>query len=261
MKIVLFGSGNVAWNLANILSVKGHKIVQIVGRNYDQTEKLASIYNCDFTTNIDSVNNNADLYVIAVNDDSIATIVNSVNFNSKLVVHTSGSVSVNVFKSRAANYGVLYPLQTFSKNKMVEFADIPICIEANNESNLHILSKLANQISNSIYEINSAQREILHLSAVFASNFVNHMYAISSKLLNDNNLYMEMLLPLIKETYLKITKFTALECQTGPAKRNDKIILDKHIDLLKNNPEIQTIYKIITNHIIEIGKINNDDKE
>jgi len=151
------------------------------------------------------------------------------------------------------NCGVFYPLQTFSKNQKINFKDVPICIEANNKKTLNILSNLAKSVSNNIYFTNSEQRKSLHLAAVFACNFTNHLYSISENILKKENIDFEILKPLIIETANKIKNHSPLEMQTGPAIRNDKEIIKEHLKLLKRNKTEQNIYKLLTENIIKIS--------
>jgi len=165
------------------------------------------------------------------------------------VVHTAGSVAQNVFKNYSKNYGVFYPFQTFSKNKEVNFSEIPICIEANNEKFENKLINLAKKLSENVYKMNSEQRKYLHIAGVFANNFTNHMYYIASEILKQKNIDAEIINPLIKETANKLEKLSAYNAQTGPALRNDTESIKKHLNLLSSQPEFMEIYKLISKDI------------
>lgn len=164
-----------------------------------------------------------------------------------LVVHTSGSVTLKALDS-CKRAGVFYPLQTFSKNKELDYSQIPFCLEANNPSDLQLLKKMANSISGKAYEITSEQRKKLHLSAVFVCNFVNHLYSIGEEICRENNIPFEILQPLIKETADKVKDSSPSEVQTGPAIRNDRSTIDAHLKLLSSS-ENKEIYQLITTAI------------
>jgi predicted short-subunit dehydrogenase-like oxidoreductase (DUF2520 family) len=161
---------------------------------------------------------------------------------------------MNILDGFSSNYGVFYPLQTFSKSRKVDFSDIPICIEANHPSNLMKLEELGQKISNTVSQINSEERKTLHLAAVFTNNFVNHFYAIGAEILQAKKLDFELLKPLIRETAAKIEALDPVEAQTGPAKRNDQTIIGLHLKMLRNKPEYQKIYSFVTESIFQVHK-------
>ncbi|NOZ45367.1 MAG: DUF2520 domain-containing protein [Chlorobi bacterium] len=253
MKIVLFGSGNVAYNLAFALKENKHNIIQIIGRTEESTQNLAKKVDAAYALTYTKLIKKADIYFLAVNDDSIANIVKQDIFNNKLVVHLSGSISINVFKNKVKNYGVFYPLQTFSKNKLLQFKNIPICIEANTTGNLNKLKDLAGtgSLTDSIFTLNSIQRKKIHIAAVFASNFVNHMYTISKKYLSNNSIDFEILKPLIEQTTQKVMEQEPEKSQTGPAIRKDMKVIKSHLALLEDKPFEYEIYKILSEHIMK----------
>ncbi len=246
IKIVLIGSGNLAYHLIKqILLCEELTLVQVVARH----PKTISDFLSDVSVIADvSQIAEADLYIIAVSDSVIETISASLPFNNQLVVHTSGSQSIEVLSAKNRR-GVLYPLQTFSKNKTVNFNELPFCIEAENEKDSQLLERITALFTAKFYHINSQQRLALHVSAVFASNFVNHLYQISEKICDDNQVPFELLHPLITETASKIKTLSPLEAQTGPAVRRDISILEKHISFLHKNKTAHSIYKLITDSI------------
>jgi len=245
----MLGSGNVATHLSLALINAGHKIIQIYSRNIENAKVLAQKCDAIPIDDIPLLKNNSDLYIIAISDNAIADLVSKVDFNNKKVVHTAGSVSFNIFPKSITNSGVFYPFQTFSKKRELQFLDIPICIEANNADFEKFLINLANQLSDKVLKINSEQRKYLHLSGVFACNFVNHLYHIAGNLLSENNMDAELLIPLIRETSAKMKQLSPFEAQTGPAVRNDKESINKHLDLLSSSPEYQQIYKLISDDV------------
>ena len=224
--VLIVGSGNVAYHLYNaFLKVNTIDVTQINSR------KLVDIPAADVT-------------IIAVSDDAIAEV--SSKINNSFVVHTSGSFAMNGLKT-PYNQGVFYMLQTFSKNKEIHFSDVPFCLEAENEKDYQLLEYLAKSIGKKIYPINSEQRKIIHVSAVFVNNFTNHLYKIGNDICKENNVPFEILQPLIKETSEKIKELSPEKAQTGPAIRNDKKTIKNHLNLLNINQ--QKIYKILTKSI------------
>jgi predicted short-subunit dehydrogenase-like oxidoreductase (DUF2520 family) len=171
------------------------------------------------------------------------------------VIHTAGSLAMDVLSPFTSRYGVFYPLQTFSKNKRVDFSKIPVFIESNNEIDLQIIKSLAESISDTVYEASSTQRQNLHLAAVFACNFVNHFYAIAADWVEKTDFPFHVLLPLIVETAEKIHYLTPREAQTGPAIRYDRKVIEKQLDLLKTDKTTQQLYKLMSEHIYKYDKI------
>lgn len=248
MKVVCIGSGNVATHLANALKAKGVNLIQVWSRDLTNASELAKTINAAATSNLDEIDRSADLYIIAVKDDAIPTISESLKDVNGLVAHTSGATAIDTLTAHR-NYGVLYPLQTFSKAKSIDFVNVPLCIEANNADSLELLKKVANKLSSPVYEVNSEKRKILHLAAVFACNFVNHLYVLSDKVVEHFGLDFEMLKPLIMETALKVQTELPINVQTGPAVRNDEQTMIKHQDLLSDMPELKEIYQTLSKSI------------
>lgn len=247
-KITIIGSGNVATILSKVFVNKGFSINQVFSKSKINAEilikKLASNQQIKATDNIAEIDDISDIYIVCVKDDAIATVVNQFLFKDKLIVHTSGSVDITVFNG-FNQFGVFYPLQTFSKDKNTDFANVPFCIEGNTNQTTQLLIDLATSISNKVYEINSEQRKTLHLAAVFACNFTNYMYSIAEEITTKNNINFEVLKPLIQETAKKIEFQLPKEAQTGPAKRKDQQTIAKHLAMLENNPN-KELYQLIT---------------
>lgn len=244
IKLVILGGGNLAIHLANVmLKTADVSLVQIYNRSISaiqQFEKQVAI------TDDYKKLKKADLYIICVSDNAIETISSKITSGNSLVVHTSGSTAMSVLKSHK-RYGVFYPLQTFSKKRRVNFSKVPICLESNNSDDLKLLTKLASKISKSTYFINSEQREQLHTAAVFVNNFVNHLYHIGNEICTEHNVEPNILQPLIEETAKKAARFSPYEAQTGPARRGDKITIEKHLKKLSKNQE--EIYKLLSHSI------------
>ncbi len=248
---VIVGAGNVAWHLGEALKAKNISILQIAGRTGNQTMKLAQSLHAECTLDVTKINVNADLYIIAVSDDAIADIAQQLCLENQLVVHTAGSVPMSVFHGQFNNYGVFYPLQTFSRSREIHFHEIPLCIEANNQDNLDKLFRLAELISCKVLSLNSEKRSILHLAAVFACNFTNHMYSIAAQILKRNNIDFSMLHPLIIETAMKAASMKPLNAQTGPAVRNNRNLMDKHLKMLEKDPDLRELYLLLSENILK----------
>lgn len=254
IKAVIIGAGNVGTHLAIALKNEGVQILQIVSKTMKSAVELASRMECSFTTDLREINTNADIYIVCVTDNAIIPVLRQLQIGNKFIVHTSGSMGIEVFYDVAQNYGVVYPMQTFSKFKDINYAEIPLFIEANTPENEQMLFNFVKKISPHVQVINSQQRCMLHICAVFANNFSNHMCTIAEMLMKENQLKFETFKPLLRETFEKITKYSPSISQTGPAMRNDVHVVQKHIDLLANHPEIQQIYKCMSENIIEMHK-------
>ena len=254
LNIVIYGTGNVAYHLVRAFKKIG-QTVWLTGRNESKVSHLANALDAKVIDGSKGYEN-LDIVILAVSDTAISEIISNEDFGNSLVVHTSGSVAMNEL-APLADHGVFYPLQTFSKDREVDFSEIPIFIEANTPENLEILKNLGQQLSNKVEECSSEQRKILHLAAVFACNFSNHLYAIAEQILEDHGLEFDSIAPLIKETALKAIDRKPKNAQTGPALRNDKNTLEKHLRLLENQPEFQKIYSFVSESILKFGNGNN----
>ncbi|UCD60549.1 MAG: DUF2520 domain-containing protein [Flavobacteriaceae bacterium] len=245
LSIVLIGTGNVAQQFyAAMSNTKGLKIIQVIGRN---KKKLSPFKNCPKTATDYKYLLNADIYIIAVNDDSIATVSQYFKNKPGLVVHTSGSMPLSILPE-SVRRGVFYPLQTISKERKIDLTEVPICIEAEKIEDYDILRELANTISAQVQIITSEQRKLVHLAAVFVNNFTNHLYHIGNELCNETGVPFTILNQLILETAKKATQMPVVNAQTGPAVRNDKLTMKKHLELL-NNEGYREIYSVLSNSI------------
>jgi predicted short-subunit dehydrogenase-like oxidoreductase (DUF2520 family) len=251
LNIVIIGTGNVSHHLCRAIeNSKALNLLQLFGR----IEKLPQNFNQKivYTNNLEELKK-ADFYIICVSDDAILEISNKLIFKNSIIVHTSGSTRLDIL-SKHKNYGVLYPLQTFSKNKELSFENIPIIIEANSKKVLNEIKKISLQLSKNVIVCNSDQRTLIHISAVFSNNFGNYMNVISENILKSQNIDPQILKPLIQETCDKLKHLTAKKSQTGPAFRNDQITIKKHLNLLKGS-KYENIYKSIST---EITKLNDE---
>lgn len=250
IKVVLIGSGNVAHHLIKAFAKSATiDVLQVFSR-----QKNAAIRLLDSDKITDNFNDlaQADLYIIAVSDDAIATVSSQLPFKNRLVVHTSGSVSLEALDKKNRR-GIFYPLQTFSKKAEIDFSQIPIFLESENETDFELLEKVAEVISDKVYKIDSTQRKALHVSAVFINNFVNHLCQIGQEICVENKVPFDVLKPLILETANKVMTLMPKEAQTGPAFRNDKQTIASHLDFLLDENQ-KNIYKILTQSIQNNGK-------
>lgn len=257
MKIVLIGAGNLATHLGKALHAAGHDMVQVFSRTMQSAETLASLLDAEPLTDMAQVRDDADVYIFSVKDSALEQLISQLcGGEKKVFLHTAGSMPMSVFRGKALHYGVLYPMQTFSKQREVDFSIIPCFIEANDEFALKQIEGLAGQISHRVYQLSSEDRKYLHLSAVFACNFANHCYAASQELLQQHGIPFDVMLPLIDETAAKVHGMTPKEAQTGPAVRSDENVIGKQIQLLENQPYFQKIYDCMSKSIHELESEN-----
>ena len=254
---VFIGSGNVATHLAHAMQDSGVSIRQVFSRRIENARRLADTVNCNAIDDIEALDPDADIYVLAVADDAIEPLISSFPFKNRLIVHTSGSTDMDVLKTGSDLYGVLYPLQTFSRDVPVDFSKVPLCLEVSDSSLSEPLENFANRLSDHVQWVSSEKRRILHLAAVFACNFVNHMYAQAAGILDNHGLDFAILRPLIEETARKAMRRDPREVQTGPAKRNDTKIMESHRRMLKDHPNLKKMYDFISNSILS-QKNHND---
>lgn len=252
MNIFLIGSGNIATQLGSIFKKKGHKIVFVYSPTLSHAARLGKELKCKYgNDNKSIVNHPADVYLIAVKDDAIKAVVNKMPaLKDQLVVHTSGATDIDVLKKKFKNCGALWQVQTISLLKNTKPIPVPVVIEASNKEAEKKLKQLAAAISNKIYSLNSKQRRVLHLGAVFVNNFPNHLYTIAQSLLQKHKLPYEIFHPLILTTAQNGILNPAL-AQTGPAKRNDKVTMNAHKKLLRKGNHL-AIYKALSKSITEL---------
>lgn len=245
LKVVIIGSGNVARHL--IRAFGNSASVEVAGVFARHPEKLYDLLTADKIT--DSYNNlpEGDAYIIAVSDDAVSAVAAQLPFEGRLVVHTSGSVDMQQGDAKNRR-GVFYPLQTFSKNRPVDFTKVPFCLEAEHESDYAMLEHLASALSHLHYRIDSGQRQALHVAAVFVNNFTNHLYTIGNDICKENSMPFEILKPLISETAAKVQDLQPLQAQTGPAVRHDSKTIERHLAFLTNDNQ-KNIYQILTQSI------------
>jgi predicted short-subunit dehydrogenase-like oxidoreductase (DUF2520 family) len=260
MRITIIGSGNVATHLATAFKNVGHHIVQIYSRDLQNAALLAYHVKAEPIDDLQNINHETDLFVIAVKDDAIGIVAEQLARHQKLMAHTSGAVDLYTLLAFSDHAGVFYPLQTFSKTKEVDFRNVPLCIEGADEDITRELERIAQNISNKVYRVNSGQRKVLHLAAVFANNFPNYLYTIAQRILAKKELDFDLLRPLILETAQKVQEGLPTAMQTGPAARQDETTMNNHLHLLRNDPDLQELYKLLSQGIIKLDITAQRDK-
>jgi len=251
LNFVFIGAGNLATHLSQAIVKSGNNLLQVYSRTESSAKELAEKLNTSYTTSLNEINIDADIYFVALADSAFSEILPQINFQNKLVVHCSGSLPLSVLEKYSANFGVFYPLQTFSKQREVNFAEIPVFIEANSKENEAVLFQIGRQVSNSVTILNSEKRKYLHIAAVFACNFVNHFYTISAEILKEKEIPFDVLKPLILETAKKVQEIEPVKAQTGPAVRFDENIISSHLEELKGVRNFAELYKSISKSIFE----------
>jgi len=241
MNVVLLGSGNTAMVLAKMIKTAGHSVLQVWSRSYDHAEELATRVAATATDSLNDLNLQADLYIVAVSDKAIPEIASKLNVHKKLVVHTAGSVSKDVFKKTSANYGVLYPLQSLRK-EMIILPPVPFLVDGNTDEVVTLLHDFALSISDHVQVATDETRMQMHLAAVMVSNFTNHLYALTEDYCKDRHLDFSLLHPLIIEVACRLTQGNAVDMQTGPARRGDEETINKHLLLLEIDKHLQDLY-------------------
>lgn len=258
MRIVIIGSGNVATNLAKTLC-RSHKIEQIYSRTKANAEALAAEVGCDkYTDSLTEVTSYADLYIISVRDDAIASVVAGIPDNGALWVHTSGSKPMEIFQGQRKAYGVFYPMQSFSKQIETDFAEVPLFIEGNSEEVARLLEDFAKTLSHRAYRADSEIRRRLHIAAVFSCNFANHLWTLADDVLRESGLPFDVMIPLIRTTVDKLDKLPPAESQTGPAVRNDYDVISQHLSMLTGDSH--EVYDVMSKSIIRYHNSKNKDK-
>jgi predicted short-subunit dehydrogenase-like oxidoreductase (DUF2520 family) len=269
MKLVFLGSGNLATHLSLALKTSEEDIIQIFSRTQEHAQALADKLHCTSCTSISAICTDADVYIFSVKDDALPSLISqlsehlanhqhpSPNTYHPIFLHTAGSVPMSVFPDNtpspntqhpSPNFGVLYPMQTFSKDRAVDFREIPCFIEASDDDTLEVIRQLSSRISDHVQEASSEKRKKLHLAAVFACNMVNHCYRLAEKVLEEENIDFSLYQPLIQETANKVRELSPRNAQTGPMVRYDRTIMDAQIALISDERTRQ-IYRLMADSI------------
>ena len=254
IQVSFIGSGNLAWHLAPALDNSDFSVQEVYSRNPAHAALLVErLYQANVKASLDFSTSSSEFFIIATADEVIEEIVQEIVLpDDAILTHTSGSQPLNILGYAATqNLGVFYPLQTFSKTKKIDFKDIPIFIESATPAAEKVLRAMANALSKNVIPINSYDRKALHVAAVFASNFTNHMLLIAQDIMKEHSLSYDWLKPLIAEMINKSLSIGPENAQTGPARRGDLEILDKHIEFLQDNHSTAELYRVVSQHIID----------
>lgn len=248
MKVVCLGAGNVATHLINGLYNKSFDIVQVYSRTLESASALAKQVHAVPVTDLKDIIDDADLYIFALKDSVLEGVASQIPSNNGLWIHTAGSVPMDIFSNYTVHYGVLYPFQTFSKNRSIDWKQIPVFTEASDTKSRTTIEAVAKQLSDKVIDLSSENRKYLHLTGVFACNFTNHMYKLSKEFLHKAGLPFDVVLPLIDETAAKVHDLSPEEAQTGPAIRYDEKVINHHLHMIEDE-NVRQIYKLISDNI------------
>lgn len=248
MKVVIVGSGNVATVLGKKIVAAGHEVLEVISRSSENASWLASQLNANSNIDIKKITTDGDIYLLCVSDDLIETISHKIPFTHKLIVHTAGAVSKNVLANHQ-NFGVLYPLQSLRK-EMERVPEIPVLIDGSSQHATNEIFEFAKTWALSVSVANDAQRLKLHVAAVVASNFTNHLFAMTEAFCQSENVDFKTLLPLIQETTARLNFSSPSKLQTGPASRNDVSTINKHLEILSAYPNLADLYNRLSNSIM-----------
>ena len=251
----MIGAGNVAAHISRHLHFAGHSITCVHSRTHESSARLAEEVGSVGTAVPEEVPPTADFFIICVPDRVILSVVRKFQDRKGIWLHTAGACSMEVFEDFQPQFGVLYPLQTMSKQRVVSLEDTPLLVEGSSPEIAEAIKMLASTISRNVYEMNSASRQVIHMAAVFANNFSNHMVHLAQQILEEEKIDAKLLDPLLKETYGKLGEMGAAAAQTGPALRDDQETMQKHLELLKKHPEWEKLYTFISR---DIGRSRNE---
>ncbi len=255
-KVSLIGAGNLATNLSLSLIQKDIEIAQVYSKSLINAELLAAKTKSEPTDNLRNLRGDVDLIILSVTDNAYSEVIDQIVFRNVPIVHTAGSLSLGIFQNRFPQYGVFYPFQSFSKERVISFKNIPICIEANRKELTDNLFKLGGLLSDQITELTSEQRKKLHLCGIISNNFSNFLFTLAGEYLEKEGMKFDMLLPLLEETLEKLKFLSPKDAQTGPAVRGNKNIIEKHKEMLKDEPQLLNVYSLLSENILEFyGKM------
>lgn len=251
MKVTLIGAGNLATQLGKSLRKAGIIIKQVYSRTEASARELGELVSAEWVTDVTRLDNDADIFIFSVKDSVLCELIPRVckGRGDKLFLHTAGSMPMSCFENQAVNYGVFYPMQTFSKTMDVNFENIPVFIEGNSAETESLVRRLAAKLSRKVITLSSSDRKYLHLAAVWACNFTNYCYSVASDILGEHGVPFDVMLPLIKETTQKIERVSPREAQTGPAVRGDKNVMDCQLGLMNGKEDLQELYRLLSKGI------------
>ena len=259
MKVALIGTGNVAYHLALALEKANFAVIEIYSRTLSKALHLSTLmYHAEASDSLDFSESEAEVFFLAVSDDAIEEVCSKIVLpENAIIAHTSGTRPLSdlvrfmdIYHDLPVRCGVFYPLMTFTTGKKVNIEEVPFCIEADDSLAENILVKMAQKLSQTVYLVSSSERQVLHIAAVFACNFTNHLLALSKEIVENENLEFDLLKPLIKETMRKaLASEHPADVQTGPAIRGDQTTIDRQITYLASNPDLQKVYQVLTKSI------------
>ncbi|OSZ78319.1 hypothetical protein CAP35_08670 [Chitinophagaceae bacterium IBVUCB1] len=252
MRYSIIGTGNTAWFMAKKLFEAGTECVAVYGRDMAKATALADEVNSTGKSLDAGVQDDADVCIMAISDHAIAEVCKSLSLKNTILCHTAGAVGIEVLQDAAINYGVLWPVYSITKNNLPQTRQIPTVYETNNAASQQLLLQVANSFTDIVYNADSAQRQMLHLTAVFSNNFSNHLFSIAKRICDDQQLPFSLLLPIIQQTVSRIENNSPETTQTGPAKRGDTETQEKHLQLLQQHTDWQEIYKAVSASIAEM---------
>ena len=261
MRVVFVGAGNLATRLSLEMRKSGMSIGQVYSHTSEHAKILADELGCGWTVVPEDIVEDADLYVFSLKDAVLQDVIARVKPNNGLWVHTAGSMPMDVFRGHAHRYGVLYPMQTFSKDCPVDFKEIPVFVEASTPDVLAQTEQLARSVSDRVEEMSTERRRRLHLAAVFACNFVNHCYALAADVLGRDGIPFDVMWPLIDETARKVHRLPPVEAQTGPAVRYDRNVMDRQCAMLDGEPERKALYEMMSRSIHALALRNEAERK
>lgn len=262
MKISIIGTGQVARALAKVFKKAGHELVCFYGRNQKKSRALAEKFQCLSAEKPEELARKpSDVIIISVSDDAIGILAAKLGKSKSLVIHTSGSVPLSVLTEKNKRCGVFYPLQTFSPGSKINYKTMPVCIETNQKKDLQLLLSLGHSISEAVYVTDSVQRLHIHLAAVIANNFSNHLYVMAEKILHKQHLSFDLLKPIILTQAKNIQFISPAKAQTGPARRQDLSVLRKHMAMIKTNPSWHTLYQLFSDDISVVNEPSPERKD
>lgn len=264
-KVSLIGSGKVATALATFMHQSGFTIVEICNRELKEAKILAQKVNTRAIDDIKKLSPEIDLLIIAVKDDAIKKMAEKIKLKNILVVHTSGTVPISALKKCSDSYGVFYPLQTFTGTNKIKTGEIPFLIEGNDEITSIQLEILASKFTTKekIIYADSEKRKKIHLAAVLVANFTNYLFSEAERILQKEKIDFEILLPLIKQVISNLETSSPSKNQTGPAFRHDQKTIASHLDLLRKNKNLGSVYQLLSDSIqkFPFDKINKSKKK
>ncbi len=254
MEIVFIGAGRLATNLAKALTAAGHTVAAVYSRTLANATALSSVVGGSPTDSIQTLPDKADAFILSVKDSAIAELLPALRKGREhqAFFHTSGSVPLSVFGGLPC-CGVVYPMQTFSKERQVDFSRVPIYIEGSCEQAVLLAEAIARSVSNRVERLGSEERRRLHLAAVFACNFANHCYALAAEVLAKAGIPFDAMLPIIEETAAKVHEMSPRDAQTGPAIRYDEQVIEAHLQLLQDEPQAREVYRIMSESIHQLS--------